>query len=258
MARRAFTLIELLVVVAIIAILASMLLPALGKAREGARRLSCMSGLHQVMTALLFYADDNEGSFPRGSYYAGGPRYHGTDWLCNNVFYDGSDAFFPEYLGDARLLSCSGAGCSTRSSAWMAANSHGPRNRAYTQNEADPNNPSGAYAGDIGYHYWAYSDVGQEHADGTRRSGYAGRPCDTDEATVRYPVISDATQDGGGGRWLWNHYDAPYTSGWGDPGAVAAGANMAYGDGRVRWYNFDQLHVAGNTGWAVPAWHGHE
>jgi prepilin-type N-terminal cleavage/methylation domain-containing protein/prepilin-type processing-associated H-X9-DG protein len=59
-----FTLIELLVVIAIIAILAGMLLPALARAKESGKRISCANDLRQLAVALVMYVDDNEGLCP--------------------------------------------------------------------------------------------------------------------------------------------------------------------------------------------------
>jgi len=65
--RKAFTLIELLVVIAVIAILMSILMPALQRAREGGKRAACMGNLKQLTLAWNMYADENDDKLVNGA-----------------------------------------------------------------------------------------------------------------------------------------------------------------------------------------------
>jgi prepilin-type N-terminal cleavage/methylation domain-containing protein/prepilin-type processing-associated H-X9-DG protein len=84
-----FTLVELLVVIAVIALLMAILLPALGKAREQAKKIICSNNQRTLMTANFAYANTFEGSFVPISFYfvtTGRTGYQSESWPNNDAF----------------------------------------------------------------------------------------------------------------------------------------------------------------------------
>lgn len=104
MQRSAFTLIELLVVVSIIAVLASMLLPALGLIRGLARTTQCASNMRQTGMFISEYCNDNEGRFPGSGQSTGSVSWH--DILNMELLADHNTAVYRNQFWDRCPLRC--------------------------------------------------------------------------------------------------------------------------------------------------------
>ena len=141
-----FTLIELLVVISIIALLITLLLPAIEGARDAAQVTGCANNQHQILIAMHTWGADNDGKFPPGTGYHGSP---GFDRTVPHRGVRGSGDYFdelvPEYIEPPEVWYCpggvlfsdsgwnSGARHSTSNPLWDFAD-HQPSNAYFTEN----------------------------------------------------------------------------------------------------------------------------
>jgi len=199
-----FTLIELLVVVTIIAILAAMLLPALGRARESARRTACAGHQRQLYMALSLYADEGDGLALLG-YVTNNKQSQYFIRINSNEFVGGGRLYQLGYLNEA---SADLYFCPSRRNEWHT--------RTGTQNTWPPNGTG------LTRSAWGWRTLAPGAVDwGTATQANVAaalRASPRVEHLAGKAWFSDLTHHNSA---LGHHLEA--------------GANVAYGDGAVKW-----------------------
>lgn len=230
--RRGFTLIELLVVIAIIAILAAILFPVFARARENARRASCISNQKQIGLGLMMYVQDYDEMLPRYRYLGGPDNTTDVGW---------AQVIYP-YIKNTQVFICPSA----RKISSSTANGRDPLK--YTTNTYT----SGSY----GYNY-AYLSPGSDLVP-------------LSVAAIQTPAQTVATAETTGTTSTvlafppsvgWDTVDP-----WGDPGKTYGdnqatwhfdGNVVAFADGHAKWMKKSVLAgPAGCSGVACDEWWG--
>jgi len=237
--RKGFTLIELLVVIAMIALLMAILMPALRKAKDAARRISCGSRLKQWGTAIQMHIGDNDGKLmaivkkwggnPYPHYINNRPQKNSRGVIMWNIAdinpYIG--AFSPDYINDG--VATDMVTCPTCSGKFM---------QEWIKQINWPNHDFVEFA----YSYFGRADLLDDDECGINtKKDLVGKTLSSRRllmAEILNLDISDSAYryNHGRGGWSWNemNYYNPSNTCY-SPNPVATGRSQLFGDGHVEW-----------------------